>query len=361
MARERRRARGLGVLLLAAVGPVLWAPGCELPSAPEWDTRWILPGFDASWEMDELLPPEVQVAPDGTAFLLSLPGAGASRSLRELCPPCGIVQGMTVPKPPFRFSFPVEVDFPPEVVSAEVRHAAVDFSLTNGFPFDPVRPGGLETGSLTITLRETGGTRRLLATQILDGAHQAFAPGSTWSTTLVLDPGPIRQGMEVEVAVDSPLGAMVEIDLDRDLAASVEPSVIEVTSVRAVIGDWEEDLDPVTLKVGDLDEALLDRVLAGAVTFHTWNPLPTEVQMDLEIRTGTTIHLEREIDVGPGDHVSEVTLTGNEVREILENPELVLVGSGRVDGAGVEMDLVPGLQVSVEGMIDVTLRVGPTP
>jgi hypothetical protein len=353
--------RRRGGILAAAAGLALWAPGCELPSVPEWDTRWILPGFHASWDMDELLPPEVRVAPDGSAYLLTLPSAENSRTLRSLCPPCEILHGMVVPKPPFRFSIPVEVDFPPEVVSAEVRYAAVDLSVTNGLPFDPVRPGGLETGSLTVILRESGGTGRELATQVLDGAEQAFAPGSTWSTTILLEPGPVRRGLQVEVVVDSPLGPPVEIDLDRELAVSVDPSIIELTAVRAVIGDWEEELDPVTLRVGKIDDALLDRVLEGAVTFHTWNPLPTEVLMDLEIRTGSTVHLEEIFDVGPGDDVTRVSLRGSEVRDMLEHPELVLMGSGRVDGAGVEMDLVPGLQVSVEGMIDVVLRVGPTP
>lgn len=350
-----------GGILPVVAGLALWVPACELPSVPEWDTRWILPGFQASWEMDELLPPEVQVASDGSAYLLTLPSAETARSLRSMCAPCEILQGMVVPKPRFRFSFPVEVDFPPEVVSAEVRYAAVDLSVTNGLPFDPVRPGGLETGSLTLILRESGGTGRELATQVLDGAEQAFAPGTTWRTTLLLEPGPVRSGLQVEVAVNSPQGPPVEIDLDRELAVSVDPSVIELTAVRAVIGDREEELDPVTLKVGEIDEALLDRVLEGAVAFHTWNPLPTEVRMDLEIRTGPTVHLQEIFHVGPGDDVSRVSLRGSEVRDILEHPELVLMGSGRVEGDGVEMDLVPGLQVSVEGVIDVVLRVGPTP
>lgn len=352
--RARASARRAALLLLTCAGSA-----CDIPtSAPSWDTRWILDAFETDFGVEELLPPEVVITPDRTAFLVDVPGASSSASLRSICPPCAVVHGLVAPKPPFQTTLSGSSPLSGEVRAVEIAGGALVLEITNGFGFDPIRPEGGEPGSLGLTVRGGDGVGHLVAQHVLSGDVDAIPPGAVTRWTIPLLPGTVERAMRFEARLDSPRGDPVRIDADATFGIAVAFEDLQIASVRIAMSPRDVSFDPMEIDTGDVEEDLVGRVEGGAIEVRVDNPFAIELDLALVIEGPETPAIERSVLVALAGSTSRIELSGDEIRSILGRPGVVLTSEGVARAPTGEVEVRPDQRVLLDTRMDLTVRIG---
>lgn len=345
-----------------AVLGLLAVSACDIPTeAPYWESRWIVPAQATEIALDEFLPAGVSIAADGSGFLVSVAPFSQSQSLGELCSACSAADGSTVPKPPFSSAFPAPGSLPPEIISAELAEGQFLIELTNGFSFDPIRPGLDNEGQLTVTLFNEweSGDSEALGTAIVDGADTAFPPGSSVVRELNLTPGPISPVLRAEVSVVSPEGDETAINASEAFAVDVQAVMLRVVSVEVDVSGRQVQLEPVALDLEDLDDDIVDRVRAGGFTLDVQNPFGVALDLSFRIDGPGFSAVERTVSIPPTPTSSaSVSLTGDEIRSFLAQPDVTLSGEGVVSPTTPTITVRPGQVFTLNTKVDLTVLIG---
>ena len=349
--RTRSRARGCA----AALAGLLAVAACDFPTElPNWETRWVVPAEDVAFPVADLLPAGVGVAPSGDAFEIDLAAVAFSRSLQQLCSACGILDGLTAPKPPFTISFGDEVLLPEGLVSARVVSGGIEVRLSHDFPFDPLRPAALARGHLVLTVR-SGSV--VLARDSLSGTAVALPPGSVVSRTLPLQAGTVTGPLEIGVALHSPAGDLVVIDLDDRLTVAVPAVRVRVADVRVRVTDEPLATSAAQLDFGSVDAAVADRVRSGAVLLRIQNPFDVSGAFSLSLSApGATI--VRTLDIAPGMSQARLELTGDEIRSLLGQSDVRLSITGRASSPAAGTEVAPGDAIAVSARLELVVSTG---
>ena len=351
-------ARALALLALAATA-------CDLPTeAPQWEQRWILPADRTTVGVEELLPDEVRLTADRSAFTVQVDPVVFQESLGSLCSGCAPLDGRFVPKPAFQSDFHESVDLPADVETAEVRSGRVVVVASNGFSFDPHRPPGGPPGTVTLALRNGGPGGALLDQVLVDGATTSFAPGALLTRVLEYS-GPIGSTLAVTVTVDSPAGGQdpsdrVLVRLTDQIQVTVTPQQLEVASALITVSGRSFDLIDTDLDVEDLDEGLVERVQSGAFLLDIANPWSIGATFDLTVR-GPTLDspITKTVTVPEGaTSAARVELTQEELRSFLGQPGITLSGRGTVTPGAGAVSVTPDQVLTIETRLDLVLLVG---
>jgi len=340
---------------------ILLAPGCDLPTEmPVWETRWIVPGETTRFGAGSFLPERIRVSDDSTVFLLEVAEFMDGRTLAQLCPVCTPLDGQTVPKPPFSGILNGFGSFPGELEAASMEEGGVTLALSHGFSFDPIRPG-LNAGALRIRVWNGSRNGRLLSDTLVSGEAEAFPPGTLKLIGLPLEPGVIQDGLFVEVGIDSPLGDPTKIWIDESFEGGFRPDPLRLASVRLLTAGRTVGANPSTLDVEDLDAQLVARVMDGAIEVSVGNPLDLSLDVDLIIRAPEIPDLVRHLAIPPGETMTRLDFTGEELRSFLGRAGVTLEGSGTVREDAPPVDLSPLQEVSLRLTLDLTLQMGAQP
>ena len=241
----------------------LWAlAGCESPEAPVWEVGLRLPLTSDTLRIADLVRDgAVDTTADGVViFRLEPKSNSMSYDLAHLCgDPCRALEGQTVAVPGFSSTDSVDVAFPQDLLSIDVRSARLSFSLTNGLNFDPLRPDpdpGI-AGSITLATidQETGTT---LDTRSISGASQTLPPGTTLNVETGLVDVTMGRGLTIELTIQSPFdGQVATVDTSLQAGISALLDSIEVTAVGLVV-----DSDTVSnITQADLDGSIRQRLI----------------------------------------------------------------------------------------------------
>ena len=196
-----------GTLALAAL-----AAACALPTeAPNWDVVWNLPlpGAGQTISVTSFLPNGVSIvgAAPNQVFRATVSSAPPiNRTLGVQCPTCPTA---TAPKP--AFTAPVSTATLSLAAGAALNSGVlaagsqIVLQLVNGFSFDPIRPPGGPTGTVTLTVSNGATT---LGTLTLLGTTAAIPANQSSSFTVPLS-GTINTSLPLTVSMtmDSPAGA----------------------------------------------------------------------------------------------------------------------------------------------------------
>ena len=346
-----RTLRAVGALLILAT------TACDLPSeAPSWDTRWIVRADSTRIGIGELLPDRINLNDAGDLFSVQVDPTSLSWTLLELCPPCAGLDGQTVPKPPFQGSVSESADFPSDVVTIQVRSGSVVARVTNGFPFDPLRPTAGAFGMLTATLLDGAG--RFLDSVVLSGTATAFPSGGTVTVPLDVGSVGVSDRFTVTISIDSPAGDAAMIDITDRLMVEVLPQIVLLESADVRIPTDSVTVDPVELGLEDMDEEVVDRVESGALLLDVRNPFQISVSLTLLISGSTFTPISKPIDVSPGQGDVRVELSGAELRSFLGAPDATFSGVGTVTTAAGVQRVTPLQGVDIIARLDLTLRIG---
>jgi len=345
-------------LLVAALGASALV-ACDIPTdVPIVDTRWVVPADSTRFGVGELLPGDVTITADSSAFLVNFDPVTYSESLGTLCPACAAADGLTVPKPPFLGTFSSAIDFPPEVSSVTVLDGEVALQIQNGLNFDPLRPTSGSFGSLTITI-EDDADGDVLGTLTLDGNTTSMAPGSTLNTTLPLSGATIDGSLRATTTVDSPLGDNVTIDSSLEVSVTASPINIRVADVTVNVANRSVNLDPVSLDVQDVGKDLANHVQAGAFLVDVTNPFGVSATFQLSISGPAFSPIQKTAAIGPDPTSSiEIDLTSEEIQRFLGEQNVVLEGGGVVDSSAPPVTVLPGQELVLSAKLDLTIRIG---
>lgn len=343
------------LLALSLLGG-LW--GCDIPTeAPEWDQRWIVPADETTVDVESLLPDGVTITPNGSAFSVSVDPVSFDESLGNLCTECQALDGLVAPKPAFESSFQETATLPDEVSEATVQDGRVLVFSTNRFAFDPLRPAAGVNGTLTISLYDQSVTGTLLDQVIWDGATDAWDPGWTRVTTLEFS-GSIGGALVVVVAVNSPTGDPVTIDISERLEVDARVETLEISSALIDVSGQEFTMDDTDLELEDIDETLVDHVMSGALEMVIQNPWSIGASFSITIRSPTT-NISKGFSIAPGaNSTARVEFSQAELRSFLGQPNVVLGGSGLVAPSAGQVTLTPGQVLTLESKLDLVVRVG---
>jgi hypothetical protein len=337
--------------------------GCDIPTEPPLlDTRWILPAEETRFGVAELLPGQVTITPDGSAFLVDFDPVLFSESLGSLCPLCVAANGLTVPKPPFLDGFASSVDFPAEVSSISLVSGDILIEIENGLNFDPLRPAPGQFGDLSITVTD-GADGDVLGTLLVDGTATAMPPGTTLLRTMVLASATVQGSIVASVLIDSPTGDPVTIDTSDLVRVTVTPTNIVVADVTIDVAGRVVSLDPVELDVDLDDQELMDdleeRLLAGGFVLDVENPFAVGASFQLTVAGPgiSTIQKSANVTGAPTSRVA-IAFTLAELRSFLGEGGVTLSGGAVIDPAANPITVRPGQELVLTGKLDLTLRIG---
>lgn len=346
-----RRALLVGLTAVAAL-----VAGCDYPSAvPTWNTSWELPADSLELPVDSLLPAAVRVSADRQAFLLSVDPVSFARSLGEVCSSCGAAQGQTVPKPAFTLEANGASRLPSDVASASLQSGSLTVRLTNGFGFDPLRPGATARGTMTLVVSSRG---QVIATDTIRGTVQSFPTGTALTRQLALLAATVQDSVEVRVTLDSPAGDPVVVDTAQRLAITATVDTARVTGVLVRTAGLDVAFDDATLDVQDIDAAMRDRARDGALAFTIANGFDAEGTFDLTVATASGARIVKPgLRILAGASTLTVSFTEAEIARILDGSAVTLSLRGTVRGLNVGdvMAVTPDDVLRAAGRLRLTL------
>ena len=354
----------LGKVCRIGTAAVAWtlafgAAGCDIPTEPPiLETSWSAPIESTQFGVDDLLPASVTLTADTSAFTVSFAPVFFSASLADVCPPCALANGLTVPKPAFADSIGDSVDLPARVASATVEGGSIRVEVTNGLNFDPIRPAAGAFGSLTVVLTD-GADGDMLGSGVVSGVATSFAPSSTVTMVIPLQASEVDGSIDAAVLIDSPAGDPVTVDSSLRISVVASVDQLRVTEVAVDVSGEAVSLDPSTFDLGDVGEELFDRVIAGSLRLDVLNPfgVGADFQLTIDGSTFPTIQHQPSI-VGAAEESVRIDFSSQEIQGILAAPSVSLSGGGTVDPAAGIVRVRPGQELEVEATLDFELRIG---
>lgn len=341
------------LLALSALG------ACEIPTGPPaFESRWIVPAEETRFGVAELLPGDVSLTSDSSAFIVDFAAVTFSETLGSLCPPCAAANGLTVPKPAFNGSVVSVVDFPPEVSALTIVDGVVHLRLESSLNFDPIRPASGVFGDLSVEITDDA-DGDVLGTLLIEGETTAFGPGGVVMDSVVLGAGTVDGGLRASVQVNSPLGDNVTMDASQQIAVTATPTNVQVSSVDIDVGGRVVSLDPVSLDLEDVDTEVIDRIVSGAFVLDVVNPFTVAADFQLTISGPTIATIQKSVSIGAVSQTStRIDFTQAELQSFLGEPNVVLSGGATVDAGAGTITVAPGDELVLDASLDLTLRVG---
>ena len=338
---------------VAAVVTALGLTGCDVldvvTDPPILQSQFVLPGETTTIGVAQLLPPNVTVS--GNSFLVSVSPVTVSRTLGELCgAPCSLLNGQTVPKPPFTAVLTATSNLPTDVRSATLTSGNVVVSLTNGFGFDPLQPGGPAGAKGSIAIRMMSG-QTVLGTRTIDGATRTFAPNSTITETIPVS-GALSNSVTAEVTINSPAGNPVTINTSQSFTLSAAPQNFAVSTATVNVNNRTVSANNVTVELSGVDNTIANRVVSGAMLLTITNPFGVTGTLNVTF-AGTTVPTKT-FTLRAGTNTERVDFSGAELRELLGR-DLVMSISGPVNGPASGVAITPTQQLTVVSRLELTL------
>ena len=321
----------------------LFVAACEMPTEPPLvQQRWILPLDGITLEQDELLPDDVTIV--GDLYNVAIDPVSRSQSLGDLCPEC-VSTRFPVPVPAYQGQVTSYALLPQDVLAAEVQSGSVDVTISNNLSFDPIAGGG----SITITVTSASGGA-VLGTLVLESPTDALPPSSSTVRTLTIGAGRLAGAIKTKVDVDSPGTQTATIDITDDISVRTNTTSLLLSEATIDVDGLSTSFIEDTLNTEDLEGALTDAIVSGAVVMNVANPFGLTFSGTLVI--GSVV---KNLTV-PADSISTVSLiyTGDELRSFLGFPDITLLGEGTLGGrratVSADLDFIinPSLDVVIE-------------
>ena len=327
---------------------------CDVPtSIPRWETTWITPGTETTVSVTELLPAGIEVTPDSTAFILAFDPLDASWQLSDFCAGCPPVAA-TAPKPAVSTTVSTQMPLPASVQEVVVTGGDIDISLTNGFDFDPIRPGAsADSGSITITVTSGGAT---VATYLIDGADRAFPPGTTLDETLTFEPSTITGALTFDLTIDSPAGDVTTLDPSDEFAVSIQSTGVLASEATVAASSLPIEGVETELNLADVD--IGDRFTEGTIFLEILNPFALTGDLTLSIDPeGPAGPFVKSLTLEEGESDAGVTFDAAEIQEMIGAVSTITI-DGVVNAVGGGVTVRPDMVIGVATRLRVTVEVG---
>jgi hypothetical protein len=333
----------IGVALIAA---------CDIPTElPKWNPAFAVPLTGTSIAVAQLVPISLESAPDSSTFVMSPASASFPYALSTVCPACAASDGQIAPTPAFQYAAGYAIPFPVTVDSAGVVNGAINFRLTNGWNFDPLRPAPGRTGFMSLELIGHDGNVRGFS--FFSGQDRSFAPGSTINGTLTFA-GAATQTPILQLRFNSPAGNPVRMDAASSLTLTVVSGRLVATDATVKVSLRQVTSLPMQLNLTGIDDFVIRRVRGGKLVLRIANGFHVTGRMTLNIAGGIN-PVSQTFDIPADDSTVEVELSEADLESILGRAVVASV-QGNVSTSG-SVKLTPASTFTVEPLL--VLELGP--
>ena len=234
--------------------------------------------------------------------------------------------------------------------------------MQHNFGFDPLRPPGGSPGRLTATLAEAGG--REVGRLTLNGATDSLPPVRLARRTIALAPGTIADQLTMAIEIESPAGGRdtehrVPLQRSDRFLATVRPVDVRMSSAHVDVVGRRVRIVPAEIGVEGVDGGIVDRIQSGAIVLDVANSFRTGLQATMRILKYGEIVVSKGFTIGEAENSTvSLELTPEEFRSFLGQSGVRLSGSGIVTSPVGGIVVAPGMEVEINGKVDLTLRVG---
>lgn len=308
---------------LATLALLVGVASCDLTSsAPSWEAVWEAPSPEVTVSAADLLPEELTVSEDGSAFELLQAGSRTEFALGDMCAECAEGNGAVRPKPSFSVGRTLPMNFPTGIRQASVVGGEAVVAVRNHLPFDPIRPGGEAAGALRVAITDSRATPDTLASARLAGDEASLPPGRIVTETMEVMEGPIRPTLGTRVELQSPEGDSAWVDPEDRLTLEVGVQRLRMDGLLLPAGQ-SHSLEPLVLDVRDLNGETDGRVSDGRLEIEASNPfeLPLDLALRLQGLEGDEVVTET-LTLEPGATEAEVDLAQAALRSLLQSDTL---------------------------------------
>lgn len=354
------------VAVLAGIAFVALA--CQVPTdLPIWNTVWQVPADSSEVTVESLLPSSVTIVDVAgiKAFSFGLPAATTSTTLGESCYACASSAGMRIPKPAFTLSDSATVQLPTDVVTADIIGGAIDYTLTNGFSFDPVNPGAGSRGWIRIRVN-SGST--LIARDSIDGSVLSLPAGAmTYRTIefLATPSSPIRLDGPVTLVATlfSPDGDSTTINTSEQFSVSAEARNIMISQVSVNVPSTAFTPQHGTVDLSGLDEATAGKIAGGAVILGIHNPFAVGGSLSLDLKAPDGAHVVKSFTLGVGGLASapstiRLGLTASEINSLIGQKDVAITITGNVSSPNGAVIVTPMERMAITTLVEATIVTG---
>ncbi len=333
----------IGVALIVA---------CDIPTElPKWNPTFAVPLTGTSIAVAQLVPISVESTPDGPAFVIAPGSASFPFPLAAVCAACAALHGQTAPTPAIQYSAGSGIPFPVAVDSAGVLNGVINFRLTNGWGFDPLRPAAGQTGFIRVDLLGRDGASRGFV--VFSGSERAFPPGSTMDGALTFA-GATTQTPILQVTFGSPAGDAAPINAAAMINVIVVSGRLVATDATVKVASRQVTSLPMQLNLTGVDDFVIRRVRGGKLLLKIANGFRVSGRMTLNIAGGIN-PVSQMFDIPAADSTVEVELSEADLESILGRSVVASV-QGIVSTSGSVM-LTPTSSFTLEPLL--VLELGP--
>ncbi len=344
------------------------ALACSVPTdLPIWNTVWQVPADSSEVTVASLLPSSVAIVDVGAgtkAFSFSLPEATTSTTLGETCYPCAAAAGQRIPKPQFTLADSATVNMPTDVVTAEIIGGSIDYTLTNGFDFDPLNPG--PTRGWMRILVTSGST--LIARDSINGASLALPAGGATSRAIQFiasqgSPIHLNGPVTVTATLFSPAGDSVTINTSEQFAVAASAHDITISQVAVNVPTTTFTPQHGTVDLSSLDQASAGKIAGGAVILGIRNPFAVGGSLTLDFSAPDGAHVVKgfTLDVGgAGSAPSTIRLglSTAEINSLVGQKDVAITISGNISSPNGAVTVTPVERMAITTLVEATIATG---
>lgn len=343
--------------LIPALAGFAVATACDVPTEPpSWTQTWQVPADSIAVGVAELLPADVTLNADSTAFQADVPGVTMQYALSELCPTCP-TGGITAPKPAFQETLSSSTSLPQDLVSAMLAGGSVNASFDHTFSFDPLRPSSdptAERGFVTVRITSAGG---VVASDSISGEDQAWDSSVTLMPDLPIQPVQVADSFAIEVVVYSPAGDETEFTTSDELTIDFDTSTVLASEVTVEASSVTVEPVSTTFDFSGVDSTLVDQVESGSIIFDVVNPFTATGTLDVAFQGGFPT-IQRTVSVRQGTYADTVTFSGPEARAILGADGVNVEATGSVSAVGGTLTVTPTQRLVLDPVLQIVVLVG---
>ena len=351
----------------ALAGCAFVALACDVPTGlPIWNTVWQVPADSTEVTVASLLPSSVSIIDAGAgtqAFSFSLPAASTSTTLGEACYACAAAAGQRVPKPEFTLSDSATVQLPVDVVNADIIGGSVDYTLTNGFDFDPLNPGPAR-GWMRVLV--TSGSK-VVARDSVDGASLALSSGATINRSMPLlasRTSPVRVDGPVTLVATlfSPAGDTVTVNTSEQFSVTAAAHDITISQVAINVPSTSFNPQHTIVDLSGLDRAN-GKITGGAVILSITNPFAVGGSLSLDFSAPNGARVTKAFALAVGGTGSapstiRIPLTATEINSLVGQKNVAITVSGTVSSPSGAVTVTPMERMALKALVEATIVTG---
>jgi hypothetical protein len=282
-----RRERNGSRLHPAVYAGLVTLAACAIPEAPEWEVDLSVPFTGDSLTIADFLPEQVDTATaDGErVFVVEVQEDSIAFRLADICEPCKPLHGQTIVIPPFDSVDSLDLLFPVDLYSIEVRDAQLGTEIENELNFNLLQQHSDpdSTGSIALAVRDIA-TGTTIDSVLISGADGELPAGSTRLVDSDISNVELSEGIRVVLYIHSPPDTqLVTIDTTRVIWLKRTAREIVLSAVTVVVQDaqFDED-DTVTIDQRSRDE-LAERYVDGTLEIALNHDVEVDGFLDLTL------------------------------------------------------------------------------